>query len=357
MIAPAPIYRPMLSPDGHFVAYQRPVSEAYSTLWIVNLETNQAWEAVSIEDLQTIGGGALSPGAIGIMPYQVAWKPTVNELVFNTQQVAPGPGLTLLDDLNVYDVDEQTLHFLLLVGWGGMFAFSPEGQSVAISTPTQVILANADGSTYRVVLQYALVNTYSDYRFYARPVWSPRGYEFLVAIPPDHPLADPPQPTELWRITLENEVQKVAEVISVPFFDTPIAISPTLLHFAFIQEEDEASKRVLYIADMKSGQPIAYAEDQLLLFWGWSPDGEHFVFSTGEDQFMWLGKVDQPETPLNRQPYGLINLRWLDATRFAYVRAEEHRLSLYLGDIYGGEVLIAAGIDSPFQYDGVLLER
>ncbi len=356
--APTPIYQPVLSPDGRYVAYQRPVSEAYSTIWMIDLNTQQAWQAVSLEDLQTIGGGALSPDAVGVMPYQMAWKPGSHMLTFNTQQVFQGPGVALLDDLNLYDVAQRSLTFLLLAGWGGMFVYSPDGEHIAISNPQQIILSKADGSEYRVVMHYALVNTYSDYRFYAQPVWSPAGREIIFALPPSDPLATPPQPTEIWRIAVDGALAtKVGEVQAVPFFDTPITFAPTLTHMAFIQEEADSGMRVLMIAQLDELQPVPYASDALLLFWGWSPDGLHFIYYTGPDQQAWLGEVHGDAQPLTANPIGITNVRWVDATRFLFSRHLPEGIQLFLGDIEGGELLVADGLDRPFEFDFALVRE
>jgi WD40-like Beta Propeller Repeat len=168
-------YNPNLSPDGRTVAFLRPAGDFHTELWAIDVDGANERRLVSITDLDAIGGGVRDPSAVAINPYHFAWIPGTRSLAFNTQQVFNGPGLSLLDDLNLVDADSSAITNLFLAGWGGEFVYSPDGSQIAISRPDMVILTNADGSNYRPVLRYDPVVTYSEYRYYAAPLWSADG--------------------------------------------------------------------------------------------------------------------------------------------------------------------------------------
>ena len=66
---------------------------------------------------------------------------------------------------------------------GGLFYFSPDGVQVALVQPDSISMAIADGSGLRErVLVYPRVITYSEYHYYASPVWAPGASHFLFVV-------------------------------------------------------------------------------------------------------------------------------------------------------------------------------
>ncbi len=231
------VHFPQISPDGKEIAFLRTADDFHLEIWAVHVDGTNERRLVSVTDMDAIGGGVRDLAAVAVNPYRVRWVPGKNQIAFNSNQVFQGPGLNLLNDLNLVDADTGQIQNLLLSGWGGEFNFSPDGTKVVISQPDQLILTNADGSNYRKVLTYDLVTTYSEYRYYAMPVWSPDGTYLMVALPPIDPLAQPIQPTELWRIEADGlQARLLGSVNTVPYFEQPVTFSPDLERIAYLKE-------------------------------------------------------------------------------------------------------------------------
>ena len=346
-------YNPNLSPDGRTVAFLRPAGNFHTELWAIDLDGSNERRLVSISDLDTIGGGVRDPSAVAINPYHYDWVPGGRSLAFNTQQVFNGPGLSLLDDLNLVDVDSGQITNLFLAGWGGEFAYSPDGSQVAISKPDSIILANADGSDYRPVLQYEPVLTYSEYRFYAAPLWSPEGDFLRVAIPPVESLAQPAQPSVLWKIPASGgEPVQEGSVLAVPFFDQPVRYSPELERLAFLREIGAPSenRRELVLATFDGNGQWTYASGPLMHFESWSPDGRRFAYVLGDMQEGWFGSLDGAPQQMEGERFGISNLQWAGLDRVIYVAQRGETFDLYLRDLEAGARLLDTTTGVPPVY-------
>ncbi len=355
---------PRISHDGQIVAFQRQIDAYHSELWAIHLDGSQERRLVSIDDLTTIGVSVLDPNALGVNPYQYEWIPNSRVLAFNTQQTFQGAGQALNDDFNLVDADSIEVKFSLLAGWGGNFSLSPDGKQVALSTPTDITLANLDGSDWRSVLTYDPVLTYSEYRYYAQPVWSPDGRFLYVVFPPADPLAKEPSPTEIWLIPTDNAPPKMLmSLFTLPYFDTPVAFSPDLSQIAYLQEIDTPTEnmRELHIARSDGSADIVYTAGELLQFVGWGPPGSQtFVFALGEDQALHLGSLGASPAPLSQatgsacSAHGIFNLRWVDSSRYLYIQGHGESLNLCLGLAGGGTILLDTLPGPPLAYEFAL---
>lgn len=346
-------YNPVLSPDGGTVAFLRPAGNFHTELWAIDLNGANERRLVSITDLDAIGGGVRDPGAVAINPYHYAWIPGTRSLAFNTQQVFNGPGLSLLDDLNLVDAGSGEITNLFLASWGGEFVYSPDGSQVAISKPDSIILANADGSNYRPVLRYDPVLTYSEYRYYATPLWSPQGDFLRVAIPPVESLAQPALPSVLWKIPANGgDPLQEGSVLAVPFFDQPLRYSPDLERLAFLRETGEPSenRRELLLTTFDGKGEWVYASGALMHFESWSPDGRQFVYLLGDEQEAWLGSLDGAPQPLAGERYGISSLQWVNPKQVIYVVQRGETFELYLRDLSSGALLLDTTTGVPPVY-------
>jgi Tol biopolymer transport system component len=351
-------HKPILSDDGTLIAFTRLVDGAHSELWVINATGGAERRLVSIEDLDTIGGGVRDPNAVAIVPYSYQWTPGSHTLAFNTQQVFQGPGQSLLDDLNLVDADSGELNFLLLAGWGGAFTYSPDGSLVALSTPDAILLMDASGENYRTVLTYERVLTYSEYRYYAQPVWAPDGSFLRVAFPPVAPLAGPDQVTEIWRISADGtQVELEGGLTAVPFFEDlygrAVAFSPDLERLAYLREKGQPAEnlRQLRIAYADAGEAWAFHEARLISFETWAADSQHFVFTTGEDQQAWLGNIDGGIEPFLDDPYGVTRVRWVDEQRLLYLRQGSEAFDFILADMQERSIQLDSLRGAPPAYD------
>ncbi|MEW5869379.1 MAG: hypothetical protein AB1894_08895 [Chloroflexota bacterium] len=349
-----PVFAPRISPDGRLVAFLRQVDEVHLELWAIDIDGGNERRLVNIDDLNTIGASVLEPNALAVVPHHFEWVPNSHALAFNTRQVFQGPGLVINDDFNLVDADTQQVTFVLLAGWGGEFSLSPDGSLVALSTPTNVVLSKLDGSDWRSVLSYEPVLTYSDYRFYAQPVWSPDGKRLSVAIPPADPLADPPAPTALWAIDPSaGPAQHVHSLYAVPYFDTSITFAPDLTHLLYLNDIDHGDEnwREIHIASLDGSADQVVHAGPLVNLTGWLPDSRHFTFSQGEDQIMYLGSPDQPPALLSAGSSGIHFPRWVDDQRYLYLGQSAAGLELRLGLSGAGSLTLDSIGQPPLAFD------
>jgi len=349
-----PVFQPRLSPDGAWVAFLRPADDFHIELWVVGAGGAAEQRVVSIADLDTIGGGARDASAVAVIPARFAWLPDGQQVAFNTQQVYNGPGSTWLEDLHRASAAGEGVHSLFLPGWGGDFAFSPDGRQVALSQADEILLSQADGSGYRSLMPYTPVLTYSEYRYYAAPRWSPDGAFLRLALPPAAPLASPAQPTTLWKIPVgspEDSPQQEGSLQPVPFFDTPVAYSPDLSRLAYIAHPDPDGQRQLHLATFDGQHDVTYAGDARLHWIGWAPDSRRLAYSLGDQQALWLGAVDGEPQAYAAIPSGAGELRWVDAGRFVVVRQQAEGFALLLADLSGQTLEIDTFTGVPPEFD------
>ncbi len=338
-------YQPRLSPDGRIVAFLRPAGDFNVEIWAINSDGANDRRLVSISDFNTIASGVRNSSAVAINPFAdtLAWIPGTHRLAFNTQQVFQGPGLSLLDDLNQVDADTGQLVTLLKPGWGGRFAYSPDGQQIAISRPDTISVVNADGSNARTLLTYSLVTTYSEYRYYAKPVWSPDGAFLRAAVPPVESLAEPRPSYKLYQLPLDGSPAILeGELLAAPFFEQPPAYSPDLARLAFLRETGQPAEnlRQLLLSTYDGKGEWVYAKAALLHFGAWSPDNRRFVYTLGENQEAWLGSLDEAPQPLTGGGSGISNMRWVGADRLVFVQQSGETYDLYLLDLKSGPLLL-----------------
>lgn len=348
------VYLPRISPGGGVIAFLRPRDDFHIELWAVNADGSDERRLVSVADLDTIGGGVRDPNAVAVNPLRFDWVPGTRTLAFNTHQVFQGPGLSPLDDLNLVDADTGEITHLLLSGWGGEFFYSPDGGQIAISTPSSIILANADASDYRQVFTYESVITYSEYRFYAQPAWSPDGSFLRVAIPPVDPLEQPAQPTSLWTIPSDGSTPvRDGGVLGVSILESPVTYSPDLARLVFLVEVGLPAEnmRELRLATYDGQGEWTYQKALQLRFGGWALDSSHFTFKSGGDGEMWFGNVGAPPMPFAPDPYGITDVRWVDGTHYLYVGQEAGLFDLHLASLEGGLTLLDSVPAPPPSFD------
>ncbi|OGO29749.1 MAG: hypothetical protein A2Z16_14750 [Chloroflexi bacterium RBG_16_54_18] len=354
IITRGPVYSPLISPDGAMVAFLRPVDDFYIELWTINLDGTDERRLVGTADLEAIGGSSRDPNAVAIVPHRFQWLPESHTLAFNSEYAYQGPGTVLLDDFNLIDAGTGKLSYQLLTSWGGEFFLSPSGDQIAISTPTNVILANLDGSNWRSVFAYEPVITYSDYRYYASPVWSPDGSYLLLALPPADPLSEPSEPTKLFRIdAASSSTQEIGQVDSVPFFDIPVQYSPDLSQIAYLASAGGAGKnrRSLLLASPDGSGSILYQEGELLQFLEWNPPGHRFGFSLGEDQELYIGYLNIPAVKVDPPIFGVIDMRWINEDYFVYLQGIGEKYNLCLSAANGASIIIASVVNSRIEFD------
>jgi hypothetical protein len=343
-----------LSDDGMLAAFTRQVDDFHSEIWVVRTDGTDERLLVSTADIEAMLINR-SPDASGVAPHQMAWIPGTHALAFNTRQSFM-VGFLLNDDLRLVNAASGEQVTLLPAGQGGMFYFSPDGSQIAITTPNQLFLVNADGSNRRDnVLTYEEVITSSEYRFYAEPVWSQDMSSLLVAIPPRDPLAARDQATTIWRVPADGSPAVQLGGVPATFFGGGVAFSPDLSKLIYQREigQPQENLRELHVAGSDLSEDRVLFTMPLLQFHGWAGDSQRFFFSSGPENQMQLGSLEGVIRPLMPEPGAFFNLKPVDADRFLYMKDDQGTWEFGLADMQGQKQVIdqISGFPASFDFD------
>ena len=332
------------------VALERLVSEKYIEIWIKDLSSGEEFLLLGIQDLADLAYDEKKPNAISFIPNTIQWIPNSNKIAFNIRQILDGPGSYLLDDLRWADVNNRTYGTLLLPGYGGEFAYAPNGSKIALTTPTQVNLVNADGTEWKNLLQYDQINTYSDYPYYPMPIWHHDSNQFMLSIPPKDPLNPELLPTNLWNFDISKPLpQLIRSFYAVPFFINEISLSPDLKQIAYLHQTGAPAENLceLHIAEIYNDDDIIYNTNTLLQFTGWGKDSLHFTYRTNTTDETWLGKINNQPSLIASDATGISNIYWLDGSRFVFLKEEKNTFNLYVANITGDQTKIDEYLTPP----------
>jgi Tol biopolymer transport system component len=328
-----------LSDDGQWVAFTRSTDYIHFSLWAIGFDGSGERELVSSDTLMTLKNNA---DAIGVEPYIFSWVPNSHTLAFNTSPKFDGPGLMINNDLQLVDVETSALTTMLSAGNGGVFYYSPDGTQIALVTPENISLINADGSNRRSnVLVYDPVLTYSEFQYYAEPQWSADGTFLRVAIPPQDSLGDPTQQTTLWHIPTDGTAAGVAgHILTAPL--STVTLSPDLSWIAYEDYFSDASDpmRNLHINTITGSSDHIYTTGQINLN-TWAPDSIHFIYTEPSAGVSKYANKDDGEVLL--LPAGsVISAHFADEFSYIYLRNTGTDWEIAYGTLDGTQTTIAS---------------
>jgi dipeptidyl aminopeptidase/acylaminoacyl peptidase len=320
----------LFSLDGQRILFQRelppgPANLPRFELRVINVDGSEERRLVGPEDLPGEMGVPMGSDAevlLDWLPLQVAWLPDSRTVAFNTHAEF-GYGLAHHDDLWLVDVETGALTQLLPDGEGGIFAFSPDGAHLVVSTPTTVTMMDADGGNRRTLLTFDFVNTASEYAYRPMPVWAPDGSYALVAISSAEPFG--PQPSGgLWRLPPAGDAVLLATLPGEFIFNTQDdgLWSPDRAHIAYTvpAAAGDPNARALVVAEGNGGAPTVYATG-MLEFLGWAADSSRFTFWQNRPGEVYLGQIGTPPVRLvpPAEAGGVFSVQWVDGETFVYV--------------------------------------
>jgi hypothetical protein len=327
-----------LSDDARKVAFVRGGS-----LWVVNRDGSDERRLVGNDYL-----AGLSADGRGAALNQFDWTPGAYTIAFNSRQELEGPGLLLNDDLHRVDAITGEVTMLLGPGDGGQFTYSAGGEQIALATPGDISLVDAGGGNRRQVLTYTPVLTYSEYQYYARPLWTPDGNELLVVIPPPDPFARPLPATSIFRLFSDGRPAHLVKTVEAMALFNPPAISPDMTLVAYLQPVGENESNLM-MGLLEGGEAVLYARNAQA-FDGWSPDSEQFIY-TAADGTKQLGRSGTAPRPLPGSPTSVVDVRWVDGERFLFLNQTPRGWDLVLGHVDGTSEIVAAVAGFPPSYD------
>ena len=334
-----------ISDDGQVVAFLRGLE-----LWAVNSDGTDERVLVSIEDI----AGMVEPGDPGVRLHRFDWVPGTHGVVYNTR-LHVEVGLVPNDDLRLVDADTLEQRVLLPRGDGGEFTYSPDGRQIAIVRSGTIVLVDAQGGNRREVLTYTPPVTYSEFQYYAQPVWAADSGSLRVVLPPADPLAQPPQLATVWHLRTDGRAARLIASLAVKVGSQP-AFSPDLTYVAYLEQAEDAElgsgEAGLLVADLEDGRTITYAASAYSLY-GWAPDSQHLAFLTDPDlPRAMIGQLGSDPTPVYDDPgVATVDVRWIDASRYFFtaIAAEERRI--LLGEIGGPSTVVATVTGRSLIYD------
>lgn len=327
-----------LSDDARKVAFVRGGS-----LWVVNRDGSGERRLVGADYL-----AGLAADGRGAALHQFDWTPGAYTITFNSRRELEGPGLLLNDDLHRVDAVTGEVTLLLGPGDGGQFTYSPGGEQIALVTPGDISLVDAGGGDRRRVLTYTPVVTYSEYQYYARPLWTPDGNELLVVIPPPDAFAQPLPATSIFRLYSDGRPAHLVKTVEAMALFNPPAISPDLTLVAHLQPVGENESNLM-IGLLEGGEPVLYARN-VQVFDGWSPDSEQFIFTTANGTKQ-LGRSGMAPRSLPGLPTTVVDVRWVDGERFLFLNQTPRGWDLVLAHVDGSSEIVAAVAGLPPSYD------
>jgi hypothetical protein len=298
-----------LSDDGEKIAYtRRPIPEAPVELRVVNRDGTGDSLLMGPADFDALYplGDALHHDLS-----HFDFLPGTHLLLMNTRLSYEGPGLTKHDDLIQVDTDTMSRTMLLAPGTGGDFTASSDGQYLALARPDTIEIRRANGTpTASGTISYAPVITYSEYQYYAHPVWAPDSGAIGAAIPSSDPLA-PATSGSAWRLPVDGAAS-LQGTISGQFLllsGSDKLLAPDLARVAYMKPTSTPNVRNLYwsFAD-GSGETLIGAD---AAWGGWSPDGQHFVFSLGDALNLQLGDARKLSAARGRHRSGWFAQKFL----------------------------------------------
>lgn len=349
-----------LSQDGCRIAYTRsvpnprydaaaefPAPETMNELWVVSSDgsNNRA-----LADTAYFAAIPVANASDMVSAHRFEFQPGTRMLAFSTQLLHPGVGLTLRNDLTLVNADSGLIQPLLGENQaGGLFAFSPDGLQLALSTPTNVHIINVDGSNLRRnLITYPSVITYSEYLYSPPVAWAQDGSSLMVAVPPADALAGGTPETSLWWIPLDGTPAFEAGSIQAAFFIFgEVAFSPDASRIAYLRPLGEAggpdNELVIALSDGSNESPALGAEQ--ICFLAWSPDNSNYLYTyqDGTARLALASAVDSRSSAISL-PAGFVasavQAEWVDASHFLLLEQGEGgaRLSL-LDNSGGGEVI------------------
>lgn len=326
-----------ISPDGSLIAFTRSSDFISFQLDVINFDgTNQR----TLLSSSQIAALPRPNESLGLEPSKLVWIPGSHRLALNFRVSYEGPGLQIADPLYVVDAGTGALSTLVTVGSAWNFEFSPDAQKLLITRPEGIDLYNADGTLVLAnVVTHSFVNTASEYAWVARPTWAADSSAFAAGIPPVDPWGDPPAPSMTYKLSNTGVVLS-SYFTEMSFSSTRISsFNPTLTKMAFARRVGVPTDNnwALHIANLDGTSDTVLATGRFNTLPVWAPDGNHYIYTVNTDTSnqTYLGSVDAAPVLLGDVP-SMINVRWIDNSRYVLSNRAGTSASLLLGTVGSG---------------------
>lgn len=323
-----------ISSDGSMIAFTRSVEYANYQLDVINFDGTNQRTLFSSAALAALPRPA---GAVASIPYQVVWKPNTHQISMNVRIQFEGPGLQIAEQFYNIDADSGTTTILLTVPANWQFSYSPDSTKLVISRPNGLDLYNSNGTLIEPnVITHDLVNTASDYQWVAPPAWQTDSSAFAVGIPPMEPWIDSPAPSHVWKVTNTGAATNLFSTTMSIQREEIVSFDPGLTKMAYATQVGPATDNIwaLHVANLDGSGDTILANGYFGQLPVWAPDGNHFLFAnkTGSVSAAYLGSGSNVPVQL-ADVTSLMNVRWLDNSRYVVSSRNANGFSLLLGTV------------------------
>jgi len=339
----------LISSDGAKIAFtRRPAPDSLTELRAVNADGSGETVLLSIDDMKALYPSTLESKGFEIG--QMAFLPGSHALYLNTYEAFETVGFAMTNDLLRINTDTGDLTRLLTPGNGGNFVISPDGNHIAIVRPDSINMVGPGGGTLVTdIVTYLPVMTYSEFQYYAQPVWAQDSSAVGVAIPSDDPLGASPSGF-IWRMNNSGSSSTNVGTIPGDFYFSQVfsssIISPNLNRVVFMRDTATTNIRDLFLANTDGTGETLYATGEI--YWvGWAPDGIHFVYSLGGPMNLQLGTDGSADVPLSTG----FNLRWINASEYLYLNGSLGAWTLMMGELGMASTTLASPSGDFISYD------
>jgi hypothetical protein len=346
------------SDDGQMIAFTRgswvgDVLDGYEqfALWAMNRDGGNPRELISAQDLrQRINPSERESSNF----YQLSWVPQSHQLIFSgTKYIVQGEGLSHAVPQGAYlvDTDKGSVNMLAEAAENLRFLPSPDGNQIALMSPSDVGFVNADGSNRRQdVLTYTEAGL--AYPLFPRGAWTQDSRAFVMTGSFER---DPSYNVEftIWRLPVDGSSPEALATISGSDPNS-VNFSPDGKSVSFLQTTDQQPSEIAgwFIKPLvPEAGPLALPTYGKVVYFAnlhWSPAGDAFAIKD-QDLFQLCPNATQDSQacgePVHLGSGTITTLQWVDASRFLYLSIEPNTLSL--GTIDGTITPIVTWTESP----------
>lgn len=345
------------SPDGQVIAFMRGEPYSQTELWAVNRDGTELRRLVSADQLHAIVGEPTTSEFDYLDEIRnIYWIDGAQSLGFDVQRNYSALG-GCCDPGGTWQFDLQTGQ---LSPWNpppdiqnrraGLV--SPDGGQVALVGETGLTLVNAAGTDRREnVLTYPSIPQVEGGGFIAPLVKWAADSQSLAAITYSQNLWEPEATFTTWRVPIDGTPAQ--ELHTFSGFPLSANLSPDQRFLAYRYPADQESNDwELRLAALDGSREVVYARGQVMDFWGWAPDGLHFVYGQDETRLLYLGSLCGAPQPLLDPPVAPIwHFTWVDPQRFVFMSGGDGpaESELRLGAI-GNSSLLIGPIHGDYSY-------
>jgi dipeptidyl aminopeptidase/acylaminoacyl peptidase len=306
---------PRISSDGQVVVFTRG-----NELLAIDTDGSSERKIVTQAYLDSFK----TTGVVSVRPRRYEFIPGSHRLLFDIIGLGDAFPYTYYD-LHLVDADSPVPARIRGENeGGGLWAFSPDGQWLAIAAADSLRLMRPDGSDYRVLFKFKLISTYSEWFYFPPLVWMRDSSGLYTVIPAAAALDNPDEPSRFYFIPLKGDPARLAEFKAAPVWISMPQISPDGSRVAYMRQSGENLE--LHVIDASTSDRLftsAPAASFGLL--GWNPNSKDFTYFNTSTNNVWIARFDSPAVPLGDTPE-LTSLRWINDRRFLFINRGELRL-------------------------------